>query len=250
MKPMKSYNDDDQLPLRRFASCSVCGSPLTGFLVKAKGLYYYKCKTNGCSCTKSAPQLHSQFEKELSKYEVDEKYHSLIKGVMKYTYEQTNRDARESKALVKRKVSEVGSKLEKIEEGFLLGSVQKELYEKYKIKYHVELQELEKELSDPEISSSNLNKAIDKALKMSGNLSEIWKSGNAEEKKQLQNLVFPAGIVYHKSKDKVQTRRTNSLFSVIPIITGILEENKNGDPINIDQISALVTSPGFKPGTS
>ena len=39
----KKINDD--LPLKGFAKCDNCGSPLTGYIVRAKGIHYYKCKT-------------------------------------------------------------------------------------------------------------------------------------------------------------------------------------------------------------
>ena len=36
--------NDDNMPLKRFMKCGVCDTPMTGFLVKKKGLYYYRCR--------------------------------------------------------------------------------------------------------------------------------------------------------------------------------------------------------------
>ena len=105
-------------------------------------------------------------------------------------------------------------------------------------------------MQNPEISSSNLQKAIDKALKMSSKLHETWVSGDLEQKRQLQNLVFPSGIGYNKQNDRVQTTRVNSIFSAIPLLTKDLDKIKSGEPISINQFSARVTSSGFKPETS
>ncbi|MEZ7931733.1 MAG: hypothetical protein QMC21_09480 [Flavobacteriales bacterium] len=44
------------------------------------------------------------------------------------------------------------------------------------------------------ISSSNLEKAIKKALRVASNLTELWNYGDLTQKKKLQNLVFPSGI--------------------------------------------------------
>ena len=44
------------------------------------------------------------------------------------------------------------------------------------------------------ISSSNLQIAIDKALKISSNISDIWAYGDLTQKKKIQNLVFASGI--------------------------------------------------------
>jgi len=65
------YNKDDiNMPLRNFISCAKCGAKWTGYIVKAKGLYYYKCNKAGCKCNKSAKQMHEQFMKHLQHYEV------------------------------------------------------------------------------------------------------------------------------------------------------------------------------------
>ena len=80
---------------------------------------------------------------------------------------------------------------------------------------------------------------------MSTNLSEIWETGDLEQKQDIQKLVFPSGIGYDKQKDKVLTFRTNSIFASIPLLTRVLGKQKSGKPINYDQFSARVTPEGF-----
>ena len=89
--------------------------------------------------------------------------------------------------------------------------------------------------------SSNLQIAIDKALKMSSNLSELWVSGDLPQKKKIQNLVFPSGIGYDKSNGKVRTHRVNSIFSAIPLLSRDLAKIKSGEPVDFNQFSARVT---------
>ena len=122
--------------------------------------------------------------------------------------------------------------------------------EPFSEKFKSDINGLELEIQNPEISSSNLQKAIEKALMMSSKLHEIWTYGDLEQKRQLQNLVFPSGIGYNKQNYRVQTKRVNSIFSAIPLLTKDLDKTKNGEPINFDQFSALVTSAGFKPATA
>jgi hypothetical protein len=35
--------ENDNIPLKRFMRCDYCGSFLRGYIVKVKGIYYYKC---------------------------------------------------------------------------------------------------------------------------------------------------------------------------------------------------------------
>ena len=88
--------------------------------------------------------------------------------------------------------------------------------------------DLESNLLNSTISSSNLQKAINSALDMSTNLTDTWTCGDLGQKKKIQNLVFPSGLGYDKSNGKVRTTRVNSIFSCIPDISRELRETKNG----------------------
>jgi len=64
----KTDKEGDFVPLRRFLVCDHCGENMTGYLVRAKGLWYYKCRTKGCGNNKSAKVLHSAFTNLLQPY--------------------------------------------------------------------------------------------------------------------------------------------------------------------------------------
>jgi len=97
-----------------------------------------------------------------------------------------------------------------MEERFAIGEINKEIYEKFKVKYQSEINDLESNLFNSSISSSNLEKAIKKALRVASNLNELWTSGDLTQKKKLQNLVFPSGIGYDKLNGEVRTKKVNS----------------------------------------
>jgi hypothetical protein len=187
------------------------------------------------------------FEQRLSNFQVDSEYADIIKEVMVYTYYSITKDNRENETNVKKQLSLLKSKIDTIEERFAIGEIDNEIYKKFKTKYEAEEKNLQSNLFSSEISSSNLQKAIDKALKMSSNLSELWTSGDLPQKKKIQNLVFPSGIGYDKLKGKVQTKRVNSIFSSIPLLSRDLAKIKSGEPVNFNQFSALVTPTGLQP---
>ncbi|MGJ8661469.1 MAG: recombinase family protein, partial [Bacteroidota bacterium] len=247
--PHKHIKGTAELPLKQFAHCEACKTPLTGFLVKQKGIFYYKCRTNGCSCTKSASQLHKQFETKLNNFSIDDKYYDSIKEVIIYTYDSMTNEIRNKEAYIKKQISELQQKLDTLQERFVIGEIEKELYVKFSEKFKNEINQFNSELINPEISSSNLQKALDKALTMSQKLSEIWVNGNLEQKQQIQKLVYPSGIGYDKQKDRVQTKRVNSIFASIPLLAEDISKIKSGEPIDFNRFSALVTPTGFKPVT-
>ena len=67
---------------------------------------------------------------------------------------------------------------------------------------------------------------------------------------QIQNFIFPNGIIYNRELGTVQTFETNPFFALIPQIARLLKKIKNGDSLKIEQIPALVTPAGFKPATA
>ena len=85
---------------------------------------------------------------------------------------------------------------------------------------------------------------------MSSRLNETWTYGDLEQKQKLQRLVFPSGIGYDKQNNRVRTKRVNSIFSSIPLLTKDLAQIKNGELINYDQFSAKVSPEGFEPSTA
>ncbi len=71
--------DNDDLPLKVFTKCEKCGKSMTGYLVKKKGLYYYKCRTKGCKVNKSTKAMHLLFTDLLKSFQVEKEEQELIK---------------------------------------------------------------------------------------------------------------------------------------------------------------------------
>ena len=217
---VKEYKtDNENLPLKKFIHCESCNTPLTGYQVKKKGLFYYKCPTKGCGCNKSANQLHNQFEAKLGSYELDPQYRDIIKEVMVYTYDYVTQEIRDNESQVKKALKKMDSKIDTIEERYAIGEIDNTIYKKFISKFNIEKVDLESNLLNSTISSSNLQKAINSALDMSTNLTDRWTCGDLSQKKKIQNLVFPSGLSYDKSNGKVRTTIVNSIFSCIPDIS-------------------------------
>lgn len=239
--PKNHKSENENLPLKQFVYCESCKLPLTGYLVKKKNLYYYKCRTKGCSCNKSAKVLHKTFIDSLSTYQVDIKYNAIIKEVMAYTYDNATKETRSQNAGLKKTLAELESKIESVEERYALGEIDADIYKKFKGKYETQRRELQSKIKNPTIASSNLNNAIEKALQLSASLQDIWVNGDLKQKQKIQHLVFPNGLGYDKPNDRVRTTRENTIFSVIPSLSIKIEDIKKGEPIPLNQFSDLVS---------
>ena len=99
----------------------------------------------------------------------------------------------------------------------------------------MEIKVIEQELSKSQLSSSNLEIAVKKGITISKKASQLWVSSDYSDKQRLQYLIYPDGILYNKENNTVRTPRVNSLFTAISYLSYISAENKNGQPMQIDQ---------------
>jgi site-specific DNA recombinase len=79
---------------------------------------------------------------------------------------------------VKKQLSLLKTKIETIEERFAIGEIENDIYTKINTKYKEAQRDLESNLFNSTISSSNLQMAIDKGLKISYNLCDTWTCGD------------------------------------------------------------------------
>ena len=224
--PKHHKSENENLPLKQIVYCESCKLPLTGYLVKKKGLYYYKCRTKGCSCNKSAKVLHKSFMEYLNTFEVNPKYKDSIKEIMAYTYDNITKEIRQESSAIKKGITELENKIESIEERFALGEIDSKIYNKFKGKFEGEIAELQSKIEHPELNSSNLENAIEKALELSASLNDIWANGDLKQKQKLQKLVFPSGVGYDKSNDRVRTSKVNAIFYANHLLSKGLEGKK------------------------
>ena len=124
-QPVSHKQEDDQLPLKRFTRCAQCNQPLTGFNVRKKNLWYYKCRTRGCNNNKSAKQLHDQFRAIISIFRIQEEETELIRIAIQEMYQAVFDEVNENQAQLKIKISELKKKLETAEENLVTGVIER-----------------------------------------------------------------------------------------------------------------------------
>ncbi|MBI4947785.1 MAG: recombinase family protein [Bacteroidetes bacterium] len=237
---------DIDLPLNKFMTCEVCGTRWTGYVVKNKGKYYYKCNRIGCKCNKNAEKMHDLFKQELNKHTPEIKHHQPLTMQLKLTFEYMNKQNEENRHLLKIKLNEIDEKLNKVQERFAIGEIDKEIYEKVGGKIKQEKSDIEQEYEKAQIKLSNLEKYTDYILRIAENLSKLWDFKDISVKQNLQHLVFPEGVSYDKKNHVYRTPKVNSVFNSIAGISRSWEKNKGGKINMLTDLSALVAGIGKK----
>ena len=240
--------EDNNIPLKVFIKCNDCGVPFTGYLVKAKNLYYYKCRQIGCKCNKSAKQMHQLFEELLSTYSVKPVLIPAIERQLAYLYKDLNKESEQNIIVLKTSLTEVNKKLDTIEEKhYVLGEMNKETFQKFYQRYQEEKHSIEQELHKNNGGISNHQECINSVLQFSSKLNEVWTSGDVSTKEKLQKLVFPEGIYYIKQKGAFRTTKVNSVFSCIADLQTLSEKKTKGTNRNENGLSPLVRAEGLEP---
>ena len=241
--------DNENLPLKVFVKCDKCGQTLTGYLVKKKGLYYYKCNTKGCKVNRSAKAMHALFRTVLKSFRIEKEELNIINVQLEEQMAVFFKTQIEEAKSLKNRLAAIERKLGAIEERFVIGEIDRNLYEKFRPKYEKECFEIKQELDKTGGYKSNLKKVIDFATETCLNPLILWEKSDLNSKRIFQNLIFPEGIIYNRESDQYRTSRINTFFSLIPQIAGNLKGNKNRDSIKSDKIPAWVEDTGIEPVT-
>lgn len=245
----KSSNTVDYtyIPLKNFLKCADCGSSFCGYMVRKKNLWYYKCNLTGCKCNKSAKMLHELFEKELEKYSIDEKYIEPIKNGFINYFHGANETTQENVTQLKNRLTEISKKIEAIEERFAIGVIERELYEKHIGNYRKERLAISTEIANNELGGSNLEKRVEKYCKLLSNLKLLWTSNGYRGKLELQELIFPQGILFDRKNNSFRTPEINEVTFIMSQIARDTDPKQKADSSHCNYLSASVPRRGLEP---
>ena len=239
--------EDNNIPLKVFVKCDDCKEPFTGYIVKAKQLYYYKCRTTGCKCNRSADKLHKLFLNLLEQYTIKEDSIEPIQFHLEYLYQAENKERTEQEKILKDQTIEVQKNIDAIEESyFIKKDMQRETYEKFLTKYQKEKANIACELEKHSGSISNFEKYIENALSLSLKLPQIWSCSTIAVRENLQKLLFPEGIYYNKQNLSFRTGKVNPIFDAIAALAGNTGEIKKGTNYNKNDLSPKAETERFE----
>ncbi len=236
--------------------CGICNEPFTGYVrrkrTKAKILefYYYKCRTNGCKCNKSAEKLNKKFGDMLENFSISDEYMPAIQFELERLNTDSSKDKMEQKTSLERELAVVEKKIEDAEESLLLNKVTTAVFEKFISRYQQERRTINEQLIKCTKSISNLPEAISLVLDFSRKLNTAWSSANVTQKEELQKLIFPEGIVYEKEKGAFRTPKINFIFQLITHQLGDSAYKEEGDYHMFYDKSPFADQTGLEPATS
>lgn len=143
-------------------------------------------------------------------------------------------------AILKGRLTEIANKIEAIEERYAIGELEKDLYTKFISKYRIEKSDVSKEIDSLDFKNSNLEKRVERYCQILQNLPSLWKSSGYKGKLELQELLFPKGIMYDREKSDYRTTEINEVAFAMAQIAKGLARNEKEDSGNNCQKSSFV----------
>ena len=123
------------------------------------------------------------------------------------------------------------------------------IIEKALTKLQGEKTEMEAELEKASKEILNLDDFIDFSLNLRSNLFSAWDVSELGDKRRLQNLVFPKGIIYNKETKHIEPLGVNRFFIANPCESTEKREKENGQTDAFINLSALAPLQGLEPWT-
>lgn len=219
---------EENLPLRRFVKDAETEIPFTGYLVKKKNKYYYKVNKPAVKVNRSIEIMHSKFKEVLYHYSIDEKAIEPLKVQLKYTWENLSESNADLVKALSSKISEIESKMDKLEERHAFGEISKDVYTKFTNKLIEEKKVVAEELEKISQKISNPQELINFTCRFASRLPSAWAESNFHQKQAIQNLIFPMGILYDSKIEHYRTVKVKHIFERMSGFSRVLEGNKNG----------------------
>jgi site-specific DNA recombinase len=243
----KSNKANDNLPLKVFVKDADTNAPFTGYLVKKKGLYYYKVNKIGIKINRSTTIMHDKFKELLANYTVDAAHIEPLKIQLGYTWENLTETNTSEKKALSNKLNEVDEGLYNLRKRHAIGTVSLDVYEQFSNEMISQKETILEQLEKLGQKLSNPKELIHFTCQLAANLAPVWTSGDYYQKQIFQNVLFPKGLLYDAKIEHYRTPIVNSTIACIADLSKGLEEMKNGTSLIFEEKSRSVPSAGVEP---
>ncbi len=211
ISPITHRRDRDDLPLKGVVLCSECGGKLTGGNPKSKLYTRYWCwKCNGTAVSKE--QLESEFVELLSRLQVKPAVAKAMPAALKRIWKENNADA----ITIRRGAETELRDYQQLRQELIKAKLRKELlqdvFEETMKEYSGKIAELQNRIAAASTQDDDINALIEYGDFVTTNISAAWQQAALQQRRQVQSLLFPEGILYSNKNGYLNDAKT-SLFN-------------------------------------
>ena len=249
--------DKEYAPLLGSLRCPVCGGNLTASVsTKMKKKYgrevgYYVCSRKGCKCNASTIKVNQKFEEWLEGISLPESCETILRAQLERAFPILNKGSMEEVKSIRMNLTKKENEIEQIEFNLATATSAKtrDVCEKQLAKVEAERDEIQRQLEERDKSILNLSDYVNSGLEIKDNLLKLWQLGNLSQKKRVQTMIFPDGLVYDKKNDDIEPLSKNEFLFVFDLKSVGYEEKEKGQTFNFEDLSTWAPELGLEPRT-
>ena len=193
----RQYNDIAYL--KSVIVCPDCFKPMTCGKSKGKTKYYwyYECTIHRKSFNLDI--AHRKFAEILTEISFSDSQIDYLKDQVKKNLDRRLKENKELLPDLKIRIAALNHKIDNLEEKFILGSIDSEIYAKWKNKFNKEYQQIERQIKSAQGKKKECDKAFYETFKNLGNISYIFDNLDVQKKKLFIEKGFGKQLVYDGS---------------------------------------------------
>ena len=208
----------NEFPLKRHVRCAACGNYLTGYEVKARHKFYYKCNLKGCRCNYSVVMLHRKYVELLERYSIPQEVLPQVSEAMMEILTQINQDKSKQAQTLKQELTTIEKKITGVKYKYGMGDLEKDVYQETLSILLIEKATIEENLNLAAEKLSNISHTLPRLLLMFCNIGDYWQRGDYVFRQKLQKIMFPEGVSFDKNTGDYRTFTANPVAELIACI--------------------------------
>lgn len=209
----------DEFPLRGVLKCYCHRNYTAAFSRGRNGMYgYYKCNTH-TNINLSAKKIHAQFDEMLQEMSLPKQHILYLQNAVMKNIEAELMDRSSSSEKLGRQIAGIEKKISNLEEKYIHGDIEKEVYFKWKKIYHAEKSAFNDQLSLLRQPLDEIWRRYESSLDKLGHIQWIYNCATIEEKHGFIREVFNNQLSYQNN-----TYRTTFLLSLFQPKAPLLKE--------------------------
>ena len=249
--------DKEYAPLLGSLRCPVCGGNLTASVsTKMKKKYgkevgYYVCSRKGCKCNASTKIVNQRFEEWLDGVSLPESCEAILRAQLERAFPILNKSSMEEVKALRTNLTKVKGDIDIMEYKLSTATTSKnqEIYERQLAKAEAERDEILRQLEEKDKSILNLSDYVGSGLELKDNILKLWQLGNLSQKKIVQTMIFPDGLVYDKKNDDIEPLSKNEFMFLFDLKSVGYEEKEKGQTLDFEDLSTFAPELGLEPRT-
>ena len=130
-------------------------------------------------------------------------------------------------------MTETENAIQRLKVRLALGEIPSDVYEAGMHELQARKDTYTLEMEQWNVKISNCSQMIPKIIVTASNISSLWKSGNLEIKRRIQNLVFPEGVLWDKGISDYRTPKTGGFFEIMGRFSDTYIKTKETSPCEL-----------------